>query len=86
MKQNWISVTDALPELEQSVLACTAGDDEPELLKYSNIEAREHRGRKERFCEPGFCRDLDVEDFAAPEREFRRDVTHWMPLPKPPEN
>lgn len=82
---NWIDLKEQVPELEQKVLCCTAGDTEPEILLYSKVKSYDKGGRVlEKMKTPAFCRDLDHEDFAWPEREFYPDVTHWMPLPKPP--
>lgn len=82
----WISVSDSLPKLEQNVLACTIGDVEPLLLKYSYVKSYDRSGKIIEKCDPGFCRDLDHEDFSWPEREFYEGITHWMPLPEPPKD
>jgi hypothetical protein len=82
---NWISLKERVPELEQRVLCCTAGDDEPQILIYSKVKSYDKgRNVSQTMDAPTFCRDLDGEDFSWPEREFYPEITHWMPLPKPP--
>jgi hypothetical protein len=54
------------------------------LLLYSGIKSYDRSGKAMDKRSPGFCRDLDHEDFAWPKREFYDDITHWMPLPEPP--
>jgi hypothetical protein len=70
-KSNWISVKDRLPEQEVDVLACciSKGGKNTSFEKYETYHAIE------RLLPFGFRSDLF----------FNAEVTHWMPLPEPPE-
>jgi hypothetical protein len=69
----WISVEERLPEIDTNVLAAFVEDG------------------KQRVSEVLFADYSDVDEPPKPEwcgdygRIARADVTHWMPLPEPPE-
>ena len=72
----WINVNDRLPEPEETVLVCA--------------EAKENRGH--RVCAVTKMVERDVfgqlvKRWRSPWNGFREmyEITHWMPLPEPPE-
>ena len=74
--QKWVSVKDRLPEPEETVLVCA--------------EAKENRGH--RVCAVTQMVERDVfgqlvKRWRSPWNGFREmyEITHWMPLPEPPE-
>lgn len=74
----WISVNDKLPKEHQSVI-CTDGKDVAELIhmisRYSEQTEQDMRWRKKE-------RHYFEDDSG---NELNKPITHWMPLPKPPE-
>ena len=65
----WISVEERLPEYNEYVLCWYTDSDG---LKWHTIG---------RFCEWNHLWDLDI----AYDHDEKKIVTHWMPLPEPPE-
>jgi len=78
MKMEWISVKDRLPENGSQVLAIIPKSDEIGFFNPFSCNYDIDNG--------GFC-DLwaiEIEDrFYC---RFNTKVTHWMPLPEPPQN
>ncbi len=68
--ENWISVKEMLPNIERRVLASS------QLTGKIMIGAIEH-------CLCGECTGYTC--FDAEKTLYLEDVTHWMPLPEPPE-
>jgi hypothetical protein len=76
----WIKLSDRLPELYDYVLVCAAfkGTDEPQPIA---IARREKEGwRFLNDCRGNYCWAWDIDYGMEGD-----DITHWMPLPKPPE-
>lgn len=81
MNDNWISVKNKLPESFEYILVCAlnSGTYEPGYISIA------------RYCE-GHWEMLsnDAENNAVASGDFAwfiiaEEITHWMPLPKPPE-
>ena len=79
--QNWISVKDRLPENGAFVLVCTncAGDGmfEDEVIFLARMVYLPRKQYKKDFARWDGEAGMDV--------GFKNEVTHWMPLPEPPE-
>ena len=76
----WISVKDRLPELDQDVLVYAVGKEDG-FLDTTHIVI------SQRCISHIFPWDQGVEEWLAPWPYFNRnyEITHWMPLPSPPE-
>ena len=67
--QKWIPVTERLPEYDGTYLTFTTSGTVTTARWYAEHDMRNYRG--------DFIRHI--------EGRFHRNVTHWMPLPEPPE-
>lgn len=76
----WISVEERLPGLDQDVLIYAIG-------KEGNFKNCTHIVVSQRYTFHIFSGDSGVEEWLAPWPYFNLNykVTHWMPLPEPPE-
>lgn len=72
----WISVKDRLPEKEGDYLVYTYVEDQY-VCRFSNINYHKRKPVME-FRVNCECCYAEDDDFKS------SDVTHWMPLPKPP--
>lgn len=75
----WISVNDKLPELNQLVLVYAVGKIDG-FIGERTIEICE------RFIQRIFPPSPGLEMWSSPYQYFHTDykITHWMPLPEPP--
>jgi len=78
MKDNWISIEDRLPELDQAVLLFDYWKDSNDVCHkdirvgyLTEYTTRNTSKGISRNCEWGGC-------------EFLFNITHWQPLPEPP--
>jgi hypothetical protein len=70
VKHEWISVKDRLPEVGQNVLVCDVGPDSDYGIRVLSLECDE----KGTYWDDGDGWWFEPED-----------MSHWMPLPEPPE-
>lgn len=71
---NWISIKDQKPDIGQLVLVCKEGGDWVDLANLERVSVTVDG------------ESLDWLDGDSPYESFYKDVTHWMPLPKPKED
>ena len=80
----WVSVEERLPELEKSVLLCVRHGD-PKQANFSEAISGYRMTDPEHYTPE----EWDNEEGASFPPEYSTDewgtVTHWMPLPEPPE-
>ena len=80
----WVSVEERLPELEKSVLLCVRHGD-PKQAHFSEAISGYRMTDPEHYTPE----EWDNEEGASFPPEYSTDewgtVTHWMPLPEPPE-
>lgn len=80
-KPRWIPVTERLPELNQEVLVYAVG-------KIDGFIGSSVFALSERFLFKFFPSSKGTEEWRSPWQYFMEDyeITHWMPLPEPPED
>jgi hypothetical protein len=76
----WVSVEDGLPELDQTVLVYAAG-------KIDGFNGKHVYALCSRYVQKIFPSSPGHEVWSIPWQYFHTDyeITHWMPLPEPPE-
>ena len=88
--QRWIPVTERLPEIVQPVLATVkllGGGTIPAVVCYTdgtNIEVSDDDGN-ELLLSEGWYEECEQQHGDYDVIYFKREVTHWMPLPNKPE-
>lgn len=73
MKNDWISITDQLPEFGQPVLVCKCGEDE--TIQICRLESITQRKGKE-----GIQKSYEWLEGRSGYDTWYYDVTHWQPL------
>ncbi len=85
MRDQWISIKDALPELYDFVIvfADNKGTDEPKPMSIARIDTLEPHWEfvNQAPCMPNYGVYMDIEYSMDSEH-----VTHWMPLPEFPKD
>ena len=76
----WIAITDRLPELEVQVLVYDQWESmDGEIMEDMRVAyLSEYTTRQNSSCITSICEWAGC--------EFAFNITHWMPLPKPPQN
>ena len=85
MKNEWIDVNKIMPDLDVDVLVF--GQDGVEILAYSETVYKTLNGGGYGYgkSSKAFRRTEPCGEYVMPEQTLV-NVTHWMPLPEPPNN
>ena len=76
-KRGWISVDDRMPEIDTPVLIAYRGYNPPHSIRADMVAY---------YAESGYWHWYDGMPISHGEEMVIPDVTHWMPLPEPPED
>lgn len=83
-KNNWVSVEDRLPEYDDKILvACKNFIDTPGKIMYTSLFIR--CGKRTATNKHGNVFHVDGENGSFSDKCGLGIITHWMPLPDPPE-